>query len=271
MKHFKILFLCLTFASFIFVGCGNDGPTNYTITASASENGTISPNGNVTVAENGTQQFTIAANSGYEIDQVLIDGTNNPEAVSNGGYTFSNVTANHTIAASFNETFTSNHLKIGDNETLFTNGFLLDVGYYFNPNTFFYELVLCTGTVQVYPNGFISGYGNLVLLDIVVNPEQPSGTYTFTNDVGFPDTDNTDNNDIIPGMLLKSSLVHKDFGYPQRTEYAITSGQVTIKVEGDIYKITFSFTTDKGTPVSGYYKGSLIYHDFTWFHRIISY
>jgi len=55
----------------------------------------------VSVADGGSQTFTIAANAHYAISQVLVDGVNNPGAVSAGSYTFSSVTADHTIAAGF--------------------------------------------------------------------------------------------------------------------------------------------------------------------------
>lgn len=74
--------------------------TEYTITASVSGSGSISPSGSVTVAENGSQAFTIAANSGYQIDSVVVDGSNKG-VVSN--YSFTDVTANHTIKAWFSQ------------------------------------------------------------------------------------------------------------------------------------------------------------------------
>ncbi len=70
----------------------------YTITSSAGTGGTISPSGTVSVAQGANQSFTIAANSGYTISDVAVDGSS-VGAVST--YTFTNVTANHTIAASF--------------------------------------------------------------------------------------------------------------------------------------------------------------------------
>src|SRR6185436_18906321 len=69
-----------------------------TITASAGANGTISPVGAVSVNNGTNQTFTITANSGFHIDSVLVDGSS-VGAV--GTYTFTNVTANHTIAATF--------------------------------------------------------------------------------------------------------------------------------------------------------------------------
>jgi len=74
---------------------------SYTITASAGSNGTISPSGSVPVSQGSSQEFTFTPNTGYEIDQVLVDNVNNSSAVSSGSYTFSNVTANHTISVSF--------------------------------------------------------------------------------------------------------------------------------------------------------------------------
>jgi hypothetical protein len=70
----------------------------YTITASAGTGGTISPSGSVTVSQGASQTFAIAASSGYQIAGVTVDGTSVGLVSS---YTFSNVTANHTIAATF--------------------------------------------------------------------------------------------------------------------------------------------------------------------------
>ena len=70
----------------------------FTITATADEHGSISPSGTVTVKRDGSQPFTITPNSGYQIADVKVDGTS--VGVVNS-YTFENVTANHTIEATF--------------------------------------------------------------------------------------------------------------------------------------------------------------------------
>ena len=70
----------------------------YTITPSAGPNGTITPSGAVTVNHGASLTFAIAANTGYSIAEVLVDGAIVGTPTS---YTFTNVTANHTIAASF--------------------------------------------------------------------------------------------------------------------------------------------------------------------------
>ncbi len=82
--------------------------TRYAVTALASGNGTISPLGSVSVAANGSQAFSIIADSNYNVDDVLIDG-NSIGAVNS--YTFSQVTANHTIEAIFTR---SNQVPVAD-------------------------------------------------------------------------------------------------------------------------------------------------------------
>jgi chitinase len=77
------------------------GPgTTYTVTASAGSNGSISPSGTVSVNQGGSQSFAVTPRSGYHAADVLVDGKS-VGAVA--GYTFSNVTANHTISASFEQ------------------------------------------------------------------------------------------------------------------------------------------------------------------------
>ncbi|MDR3118669.1 MAG: M12 family metallo-peptidase [Mediterranea sp.] len=73
----------------------------HTITASAGTNGSISPSGTVQVNHGSSQKFDLTPDTGYEIDQVLVDGVNNTAAVTSDSYTFSNITANHTISVTF--------------------------------------------------------------------------------------------------------------------------------------------------------------------------
>ena len=73
-------------------------PTTYTITASAGQGGSIAPNGTVSVAKGESKQFTITPSEGYEIADVKVDGVSQGAKTA---YEFTNVTENHTIAASF--------------------------------------------------------------------------------------------------------------------------------------------------------------------------
>jgi hypothetical protein len=73
-------------------------PAAYTITATAGANGSISPSGAVSVANGGSQTFTITPNGGYLVQDVLVDGGSVGAVTS---FPFTNVGANHTISASF--------------------------------------------------------------------------------------------------------------------------------------------------------------------------
>lgn len=70
----------------------------YTVKATAGSHGSITPSGDVDVLHGGSQTFTIAANSGYAISNVKIDGVSIGAVKS---YTFENVTENHTIEVTF--------------------------------------------------------------------------------------------------------------------------------------------------------------------------
>ena len=77
----------------------DDGGITYlTITATAGEGGSISPDGRVQVAYDRNKSFIIQADEGYELADVLVDGRS-VGAV--GRYTFEKVHKNHTITAVF--------------------------------------------------------------------------------------------------------------------------------------------------------------------------
>ncbi len=71
---------------------------DYTITATAGANGSITPSGEVTVNKGESATFTITPNNGYHIEDVLVDGVSVGAVRS---YTFTDVQANHTITATF--------------------------------------------------------------------------------------------------------------------------------------------------------------------------
>ena len=83
--------------------------TNYTITATAGDNGTISPAGAINVTANGTQAFIITPDACHEIDELRIDGAlTAPDSVVSGigYYTFKNVMSNRTIHVVFKDALT---------------------------------------------------------------------------------------------------------------------------------------------------------------------
>jgi len=68
----------------------------YTLTVSAGAGGSITPSGTVVVNGGGSQTFNIKASPGYRISAVMIGGVNQGAIES---YTFTDVTADHTIRA----------------------------------------------------------------------------------------------------------------------------------------------------------------------------
>jgi len=122
-------------------------PTTFFITASAGANGSISPNGTVSVNSGSNQMFTITPSAGYHVADVLADGIS-VGAVSS--YTFNNVTANHTIAASFAiNTYTLN------------------------------TTTLSNGTISLLPNQASYNHGTVVTVTAT-----PNAGYTFANWTG---------------------------------------------------------------------------------------
>ncbi|OGZ65612.1 MAG: hypothetical protein A3D34_00145 [Candidatus Staskawiczbacteria bacterium RIFCSPHIGHO2_02_FULL_33_16] len=79
-------------------GGGGGGGQVFTITSSNSTGGLVNPLGSLSVASGNSYTVTIAPDSGFQIADVLVDGSS---VGSQTTYTFSNISANHTISASF--------------------------------------------------------------------------------------------------------------------------------------------------------------------------
>lgn len=133
----------------------------YTIIASASEGGSILPDGVVVVNAGADAIFTILANEGYRLVSVIVDAdTENEEDVTEQitgqliepVYTFTNVNANHTIHATFEA---------------------IPVTTY-------------TITVSIQGNGAVTfGENEIVELGTVTVEEGATPTFTFIPDEGY--------------------------------------------------------------------------------------
>jgi len=142
---------------------------NFTITASAGTGGTISPSGAVSVSYGSTESFTVTPSTGYNVSKVLVDGATVATIPAVGGtYTFSNVTAAHTISATFTlETFTVT-ASAGSGGTISPKG-AVSVSY---------------GNGQSFTITPSTGYTvSTILVDGEVDTTVPAtgGTYTFSN------------------------------------------------------------------------------------------
>lgn len=101
-------------------GSSGDHNQAFSITAKATEGGTITPDGTVQVARGQTPSFTMRAAEGYRLGAVLVDGK---PVATELTYRFAPVMKNHTISAEFvpldiplspDETGVSDYLDTGD-------------------------------------------------------------------------------------------------------------------------------------------------------------
>ncbi|MBQ3620925.1 MAG: PQQ-binding-like beta-propeller repeat protein, partial [Methanosarcinaceae archaeon] len=95
----------LIFGNTLYIGAENGffygfRDESVTVTSSVSGNGTITPEGDVSVAFGESQTFEIEADEGHHIKDVLVDDVSVGAVAS---YTFENVTEAHTITAEFAE------------------------------------------------------------------------------------------------------------------------------------------------------------------------
>ena len=132
----------------------------YTITVNAGANGTITP-GTSTVASGASQTFAIEANEGYAIASVTVDGIN-MGTIDN--YTFSNVTEDHSITATFVQ------LQYTIDASISGNGTITPAG----------ATVVNYGANQTYNISVATGYH---IVDVVVDGASVGAvnSYTFNN------------------------------------------------------------------------------------------
>lgn len=133
----------------------------YAITASAGANGTISPSGTVWVDHGGGQTFAIIPNANYRVSNVVVDGFSVGAVTS---YQFENVTASHTIQASFVLNSYSITANAGPNGSISPSG----------------TVTVDHGTSAVFT--FTPG-ANYHVADVIVDgvSQGPSGSYVFSN------------------------------------------------------------------------------------------
>ena len=80
----------------------------YVITSSSNENGDVTPKGEIKVEHGQSQTFFITASEGYHVESIIVDDNildsiELNEAITNG-YTFKNITQNHTLQVEFKVT-----------------------------------------------------------------------------------------------------------------------------------------------------------------------
>ena len=85
---------------------------NYTITATAGANGSIDPQGNITVEKGKDVAFAFKPANGYQVSKVYVDGRETP--IASNSFSFKKVNANHTISVTFEQAKKIDSPKTGD-------------------------------------------------------------------------------------------------------------------------------------------------------------
>jgi len=140
--------------------------TQYSVVSSAGSNATISPSGTIWITSGNNQTFTIGANSGYYISQLLIDGS--PDTLTTS-YTFSNVTSAHTINI---------------NVTAYGTNLLADPSFDLSTGTYYWSYYNGlttggrTGTYRAYVTG-VDSWGGRQIINQRINNITPSTTYSL--------------------------------------------------------------------------------------------
>ncbi len=155
----------------------------YEIVATAGTNGTISPAGTTTVNQGQGQVYTITPASCYEVSDVLVNGSSVGAVES---YTFSNVTSNQTIYATFTQTFYAVSSTAGTGGNI-TAASLVNCG---NNFTFTVDANACYEIETVSVNGSpvtLSGNSytvNNVTSDLIIDATFTELVYNVTENAG---------------------------------------------------------------------------------------
>jgi hypothetical protein len=192
--------------------------TSHTITASADPGGTISPTGIVPVSDGDTVQFTVQADGGFIIDTLFVDGLYTDSTTS---YTFYNVTASHTIHATFLQTVFTITASASSGGTIDPAG----------------DVSVNRGASQQFSVATQTGY-HLASLFVDGTHVDSTTSYTFTN-------------------VLANHTIHADFAIDTFTVVATAGSGGTISPSGTVavtYGADQQFTI---TPNTGYRIDSL--------------
>ncbi len=86
----------------IEITVAHEASRTFTVTASATSGGSISPSGTISVIEGRDLTFTISPNSGYRLSSLEVDGKSVGTGI--GSYTLKSIVADHTVRAVFSPT-----------------------------------------------------------------------------------------------------------------------------------------------------------------------
>ena len=203
----------------------------YTLTASAQTGGSISPSGASSLFATGSKTYTIKASDGYAIGDVLVDGVSVGAVTS---YSFQNLSANHTISASFKLTAQMGFADVGADQWFYNAvGFVFAKGLFngtsetaFSPDMTMTRGMFVTvlGRFAGLPSGLKSGTALVIGTGVNIR----SGPSTDTEVAGYIPTKNT---------VVQITSQSGDW-------YAVKYGSVTGYIRKDLLKVYAGSYTD---------------------------
>ena len=208
-----------------------------TITASAGANGAIAPSGSVVVNYGSNQTFTITPNTGYHVANVLVDGSTVGAVTT---YTFTNVTANHTIAASFAINTYTITASAGASRSIAPSGAVVvnfgdDPAFTITPNTGYHVRTSWWTAVSV---GAVTTYTfNNVAANHTIAASFAINTYTIAASAGA-------NGSISPtGSVVVNHGANQTFTITPSTNYHVADVLVDGSSVGAVTTYTFTNVT----------------------------
>ncbi|MEH7347629.1 S8 family serine peptidase [Gottfriedia acidiceleris] len=136
---------------------------SHLISATTDSNGKIDPDGFTSVKHGSNQTYKMTPNTGFEIGSVKVDGQE--VTVTNGEYTFTNVTKNHSINVTFKQIVHIITATTGTNGTISPNG----------------RITANHGTNQMFTVTPYEGFEVATFKVDGVDAQLTNNMYTFTN------------------------------------------------------------------------------------------
>jgi len=249
---------------------------NYTIIATAGMHGSIVPSGAVTAEQGSNLLFNIIPDENYYISNVLVDGAS---AGPLAAYTFTNISSDHTITASFDQYEISGYVRTADhqgipgvvmgglpgNPTTDANGYYLaKIGpakaSTITPAKTAYVFSPVSRTVDVPPNRTNVDFTGITLFSISgrmtdINGLPLAGVTASTNTGNSTTTDSNSNYSLTGLQQGTYILTPNKNGYafsPLSRTFNISSNVTNMNFQGGVtYSVSGRVTDELGNAITG--------------------
>jgi len=151
------------------------------------------------------------------------------------------------------DTVKKNFLKIGDTEYELTAGILENYGTYGGNGAYNIDFTVWTNGITLASNGYsLNGSGQMMYCEMLSSngTSLVNGEYTLNNSSTTP-------------ISFYSGEYTANYNNGSGDWTNFSTGTITVNQSGDTYEIDINCSTSTGVKVTGYYKGSLTYKDYS--------